>query len=70
VCLKITIIIIIIITATQDQVIPTRNYKKYILKQPHIDELCRRCGKESQTIQYISAAFEQLAFTEYLKRRD
>jgi ribosomal protein L37E len=48
----------------------TRNYKKYILKQPNIDELCRRCGKESETIQHITVACEQLAPTEYLKRHD
>jgi hypothetical protein len=29
------------LTAIQDQVILTRNYKKYILKQPNIDEMCR-----------------------------
>jgi len=46
------------------------NYKKYILKQPNFDELCRRCGKESGTIQHITAACEQLAPTEYLKRCD
>ena len=66
----IIIIIIIIITAIQDQVILTRNYNKYILKQPDTDELCRRCGKESETIQYITAACEQLAPTECVKRRD
>ena len=48
----------------------TRNYKKYILKQPDIDELCSRCGKESETIQHITAACEQLAPTEYVKRHD
>jgi hypothetical protein len=48
------------LTAIQDQVIPTRNYKKYILKQPNIDEVCRRCGKEPETIQHITAACEQL----------
>ena len=58
------------LTAIQDQVILTRNYKKYILKQPNIDELCRRCGKESETIQYITAACEKLAPTEYVKRHD
>ena len=58
------------LTAIQDQVILTRNYTKYILKQPNIDELCRRCGKESETIQHITAACEQLAPTEYLKRHD
>ena len=46
----ITIIIIItetegILTAIHDQVTLTRNWK-----QPDTDELCRRCGKESETI--------------------
>jgi hypothetical protein len=40
------------------------------LKQPNIDELCRRCGIEPETIQHITAACEQLAPTEYLKRHD
>jgi hypothetical protein len=39
------------------------------LKQPNTDELCR-CGKESETIQHITAACEQLAPTEYVKRHD
>jgi ribosomal protein L37E len=58
------------LTAIQEQVILRRNYKKYILKQPDTDELCRRCGKESETIQHITAACEQLAPTEYVKRHD
>ena len=58
------------LTAIQDQVILTSNYKKHILKQPDTDELCRRCGKEPETIQHITAACEQLAPTEYVKRRD
>ena len=40
------------------------------MKQPDTDELCRRCGKESETIQHITAACEQLAPTEYVKRHD
>jgi hypothetical protein len=40
------------LTAIQEQVILTSNYKKYILKQPNTDELCRTCGKESETIQH------------------
>jgi len=40
------------------------------LKQPDTEELCRRCGKESETIQHITAACEQLAPTEYVKRCD
>ena len=40
------------------------------MKQPNIDELCRRCGKELEKIQHITAACEQLAPTEYVKRHD
>jgi len=58
------------LAAIQDQVILTRNHKKYILKQPDTDELCRRRGKESETMQYVTAACERLASTEYVKRHD
>ena len=40
------------------------------MNQPDTDELCRRCGKESETIQHITATCEQLAPTEYVKRHD
>jgi hypothetical protein len=46
------------LAAIQDQVVRTINYKKHILKQPNIHELCRRYGKESETIQHITAACE------------
>jgi hypothetical protein len=59
-----------LLTEIQDQVIPQRNYKKYILKQPRIDKLCRRRGKESETIQHITVACEQAAPTGYVKRHD
>jgi len=58
------------LTVIQDQVIRRRNYKKYILKQTDTDELCRRRGKESETIQHITAACEQIAPTDYVKRHD
>jgi len=54
------------LTAIQDQFIITRNYKNYILKLPDTEELSRRCIKESETIQHITAACEQLAPTEYV----
>jgi len=38
-----------ILTAIQDQVQLKRNFKKYILKQPDTEEVCR-CGKELETI--------------------
>jgi len=40
------------------------------LKQPDTDELCRRCRKESETIQHTTATCEQLAATECVKRHD
>jgi len=58
------------LTAIQDQVILKRNYKKYILKQPDTEEPCRICGKESETVQHITAACEKLAPTDYVKRHD
>jgi hypothetical protein len=39
------------------------------LKQPNIDEVCRR-RKEPETIQHITAACEKLAPTECIKRHD
>ena len=46
------------------------NKKLYILQQPDTDELRRRRGKESETIQHITAACEQLASTKYVQRHD
>jgi len=40
------------------------------LKQPDTDDICRRCGKESESLQHITAACEQLAPTEYVKRHE
>ena len=40
------------------------------MKQPDTEELCRMYGKISETIQHITAACEQLAPTEYVKRHD
>jgi len=40
------------------------------LKQPDTEEQCRRCGKESETVQHITAACEQLGLTEYVKKHD
>jgi len=57
-------------TAIQDQVVLRRNYRKYIFKQPDAEEVCRRSGKESETVQHITAACEQLAPTEYVNRND
>jgi hypothetical protein len=41
-----------------------------MLKQPTTVELCRRCGKESETIRHITAACEKLVSTECVKTHD
>ena len=47
------------LTIIQDKDILTRNYKKYIFKQPDTDELCRRCGKKKRPsntfLQHVSS---------------
>jgi len=40
------------------------------LKQSDTEELRRKCGKESETVQHITAACEQLAHSEHVKRHD
>ena len=40
------------------------------MKQPNIDEMRKRCIKESETIQHITAACEELAPTGYVKGHD
>lgn len=57
--------------AIQDQVIATRNYRKYIIKdlnQP--TDLCRRCRSASETIQHITGACKSLVQTDYKHRHD
>jgi len=38
--------------------------------QSDTKKLCRICGKESETIQHITAACEQLKLTDYEERND
>ena len=38
--------------------------------QQDTDELCRRSGKESETIQHITETCEQLVSAEYVKKHD
>lgn len=57
--------------AIQDQVIPTKNYLKYIIKDPGVltDE-CRMCGRDHETIQHIISGCSCLAPTDYKVRHD
>nr|CAI5864716.1 unnamed protein product [Callosobruchus analis] len=50
--------------AIQDQVIATRNYKKYIIKDPSVtDDNCRKCHLQKETIEHITSACKILAGT-------
>lgn len=57
--------------AIQDQVICTKNYKKYILKEPGVtDDRCRKCREKPETIQHITAACSMLSQNDYLHRHN
>ncbi|VEN51470.1 unnamed protein product [Callosobruchus maculatus] len=57
--------------AIQDQVIATRNYKKYIIKDPSItDDNCRKCQQQKETIDHITSGCKTLAGTEYTARHN
>ena len=56
--------------AIQDEVIGTRNYRKYIVKDGSIgNDNCRLCGKASETI-HVTGACEKLVGKEYKERHD
>lgn len=54
----------------QDQVIKTRNYQKYILKEDIPTDRCRKCNKNQETIEHILASCQSLAETKYLERHN
>lgn len=56
--------------AIQDQVIATRNYQKYIIKNNLETDYCRLCNHSSETIQHLTSACPRLANTEYLHRHN
>lgn len=56
--------------AIQDQVIGTRNYRKYITKENTGSDKCRRCNAAPETIDHITSACAQLAAKEYTERHD
>lgn len=59
------------IIAIQDQVINTRNYRKYIIKDPKIQsDLCRKCQNKSETIQHIIGACTTLTQNDYTHRHN
>lgn len=57
--------------AIQDRVIPTKNYKKHVMKDPTVGEdNCRRCGNQPETIDHIISSCTSLAQTEYTRRHN
>lgn len=56
--------------AIQDQVVPTRNYRKYILKEALDNTKCRLCNRQEESIQHIISACTYLAPTYYLERHN
>lgn len=59
------------IMSIQDQVVATRNYRKYIIKDATVrDDKCRLCHTKAETIEHVISACSVLASSEYLKRHD
>lgn len=59
------------IMAMQDQTIPTRNYRKYIMKETDIGtDKCRKCNLHSETIEHIISGCPILAGKEYTDRHN
>lgn len=57
--------------AIQDQVILTRNYLKYIIKDPNIEnDECRKCHQFQETIDHITGGCRMLAGTDYTERHN
>ena len=57
------------IFAIQDQVIATRNYHRFIMKDNTVDR-CRACGVAGETLRHITSGCSSLATTEYLYRHN
>lgn len=58
------------IHAIQDQVVPTRSYLKHIQGADVETEMCRLCGRASESIQHISSGCSVLAARDYVTRHN
>nr|XP_049697654.1 uncharacterized protein LOC110372995 [Helicoverpa armigera] len=59
------------IIAIQDQIINTKNYRKYIIKDPTAtNDKCRKCHTQPETIQHITGACITLTQTDYTHRHN
>ncbi|XP_044760829.1 uncharacterized protein LOC123318276 [Coccinella septempunctata] len=56
--------------AIQDQVVKTRNYSKFILKEDIQSDQCRLCAEKTETIDHIISGCTKLAKTRYIERHN
>uniref|UniRef100_A0A6P7H095 Uncharacterized protein LOC114342846 n=1 Tax=Diabrotica virgifera virgifera TaxID=50390 RepID=A0A6P7H095_DIAVI len=57
--------------AIQDQVIPTRNYLKYIVKDPQVqNDKCRYGCQAQESIQHLTGGCQAFVGTDYKERHD
>ncbi|KAF2893758.1 hypothetical protein ILUMI_12413 [Ignelater luminosus] len=58
------------VVAIQNQVISTRNYKQYILKEALDSDKCRKCHQMSEKVDHITSGCPILASKQYIDRHD
>lgn len=58
------------LSAIQDQVIATRNYRRYILHQEIPTDLCRMCHERPESIQHLTSGCSYLAPKDHKNRHD
>jgi hypothetical protein len=57
--------------AIQDQVLPTRNYRKYIMNDNTVtDDKCNKCESRRETTEHILSECRALAAKEYINRHN
>ena len=56
--------------AIQDQIEPTNNYKRIILKNFEVEDKCRKYGARGETIQHLLNGCNNLVATEYKARHN
>lgn len=55
----------------QDQVVPTKNYRKYILKDPTLEnDRCRMCNSDQETLKHLLAGCPSLLQSCYKNRHE
>lgn len=58
------------LVAIQDQVIATRHYRKHILKENGVDEKCRKCRQQPETLDHVLNGCPVLTQSRYKYRHD